>query len=878
MTKQTTSATTDLIPYPLQTSGYIHHWLVAGPHRTAVTDLARFSPAEQPAQIAAAYQQPMPVLPEPPTELTTLAFSDALGAVKFPWQVVRCGDDHLLDYSDFFDSCHYLRTWAYTEIELTAAQTATFQLASSGPAEVWINGAAVYQHQQFTPNVVAAHTFTTPLHAGRNAILIAFSTVALHASPYFLALRITDLAPTAGQITLPTTMTAKYRQGFERLLDAAYIDKDLYHHQDEIIVRWPAEMNLVGELTVRLQTASGKIYTESHPSVRAGSEVKLGKAYQRLDGDYWISLMPKVELYYVHGMRIRRNLPIRIANSNFAETTYGTYAERAQEALTDAAKRTGIYSELAKMALGQWDQLKLAPITQTITQWTQQATVDSVPTPVPFIGLLGARLRYGDDPNFPPEIKTALESYAIATSYGANTTAWAAPVQHDTANHEQFLHNTSELLAGQAFPAVTFQPSGQPGRWHQQVGEEQALAWLRQCAYNGFAPWDSDIAFEQLAVALSHLADLAENAEVAEMAAVVLDKLCFTLALNSFRGVFGSTHGSTTTAALRGGRLAATTGISRLLWGLGAFHDAMAGTVSLACAESYELPPPLLEIATTPVEALWSKERHMGPASQDAQQAETTWEVNKATYKTADAMLCSAQGYRPGTAGERQHIWQATLGVGAVIFVNHPARTSQNEANHPNFWRGNARLPHVAQWKDALLALYHLPDSDLLGFTHAYFPTANFDAYEIRDGWAFARKGDGYVALTAHPGLTLTTTGHEAYRELRANGTQTNWFCQLGRSAVDGTFADFQAKILALPITLAGAQPQVTTLREDTLTLDWAGPFTVNGDAQPLPYAQHYDSPFCVSTLGAEVMEIRAWQQAMQLDFRQQGSTATEQA
>ena len=42
---------------------------------------------------------------------------------------------------------------------------------------------------------------------------------------------------------------------------------------------------------------------------------------------------------------------------------------------------------------------------------------------------------------------------------------------------------------------------------------------------------------------LTHLADLAENETVHEMAVVVLDKLFFCMAVNSHRGVFGSTHG-----------------------------------------------------------------------------------------------------------------------------------------------------------------------------------------------------------------------------------------------------------------------------------------------------------------------------------------------
>ena len=58
----------------------------------------------------------------------------------------------------------------------------------------------------------------------------------------------------------------------------------------------------------------------------------------------------------------------------------------------------------------------------------------------------------------------------------------------------------------------------------------------------------------------------------------------------------------------------------------------------------------------------------------------------------------------------------------------------------------------------------------MLGFTHAYFPTAEFDEYAVRGNTAFARKDNGYVALTASQGLELVKQGRTAFRELRSYG------------------------------------------------------------------------------------------------------------
>jgi len=141
-------------------------------------------------------------------------------------------------------------------------------------------------------------------------------------------------------------------------------------------------------------------------------------------------------------------------------------------------------------------------------------------------------------------------------------------------------------------------------------------------------------------------------------------------------------------------------------------------------------------------------------------------------------MLSSAQDYFPGEPGRAEHIWQATLGPDAVVFVNHPVCLSQKRAYQPNYWRGNGVLPRVAQWKDLLIALYRLPDDDWLGYTHAHFPIAALDEYALREGWAFARKGEGYLALKASQGFTLVKSGNSAYASCAPSVRRTYGFAR----------------------------------------------------------------------------------------------------
>ena len=128
--------------------------------------------------------------------------------------------------------------------------------------------------------------------------------------------------------------------------------------------------------------------------------------------------------------------------------------------------------------------------------------------------------------------------------------------------------------------------------------------------------------FAKYLLALSHLVDLADTESVWEMAGVVMDKIFVTIALNSFRGVFGSTHGRTLSPSVKGGLLEPTSGIARLMWGTGIFNHHIAGTVSMACSERYELPSMVSDIAGSLSDEMWSRERHAVHAANDRDQSQ----------------------------------------------------------------------------------------------------------------------------------------------------------------------------------------------------------------------------------------------------------------
>jgi hypothetical protein len=166
-----------------------------------------------------------------------------------------------------------------------------------------------------------------------------------------------------------------------------------------------------------------------------------------------------------------------------------------------------------------------------------------------------------------------------------------------------------------------------------------------------------------------------------------------------------------------------------------------------------------------------------------------------------------------------------------------------------------------------LIALYNLPDDDPLGFTHAFFPGYAFAEHTIEAGWAFARLGEGYLALHAAQGMTLVASGNDALRELRSPGLRNVWLCQMGRAELDGSFEAFRRAVLAAGATVNGLQVEWQTIRGERLAFDWRGPLLVDGKEEPITDFRHVESPYALADFPAESMEIGYGQDLLRLDL-----------
>jgi hypothetical protein len=253
------------------------------------------------------------------------------------------------------------------------------------------------------------------------------------------------------------------------------------------------------------------------------------------------------------------------------------------------------------------------------------------------------------------------------------------------------------------------------------------------------------------------------------------------------------------------------------------------------------------------------------------------------TYKTPDYMLSTAQDHRKGFGGDQHHIWQATLGPNAVCFTTHPGRIGEAT---PNYWEGSGLLPRAVQVKNLNICIYKLeklfpalyvPIRNF--YTHAWLPKDQFDEVVESNGWIFARKEEGYLALFSQQPYFWHSEGleiEEHYipknpndfdREVIAPGKQNIWICQLGRKAVDGPFEEFNQSILNAKLITNGTDVAFHSPGNGIVKFGWEGPLTIDGEVVDLEDYPRYDNPYVKAEFDPNKIYIKANEKALYLDW-----------
>ena len=382
--------------------GYIHNWLVAGPLESPIKDIPSDLNNQAKLELVKQYTNPQLDVTVTPVDLGSLGQITQQNPL-LTWQYYSCREDHFIDFHKNYASCQLVRSWAYAQVNVRTEGEIKIVLTSNAPTSLWVNGRLNDRIDNFLSTTGKSYQLTVPVHSGLNDIIFRLENVGVRETVSILAVQLQDIADNDVEIVIPTTiepLLKSTRENAELVIDQAYLDRyvygnlwgDRYNRNQPIPLQFSTDKDYYGELTVRLQSLKGDIFQEGTKKFGPGAGHEFAKIFPLRNGIHHISITPPANDYYVRKIRVDRKEIFYVVRTPYSESSYGTFPQRAQEALVDAAQRRNdsIYCEIAKIASGQPETIERKIFTNVCTaiERHENGSVHDL------LGILGLLFRY----------------------------------------------------------------------------------------------------------------------------------------------------------------------------------------------------------------------------------------------------------------------------------------------------------------------------------------------------------------------------------------------------------------------------------------------------------------------------------------------------
>jgi hypothetical protein len=398
-----------------------------------------------------------------------------------------------------------------------------------------------------------------------------------------------------------------------------------------------------------------------------------------------------------------------------------------------------------------------------------------------------------------------------------------------TENH-QILFHTAEIMAGHLWPDLVFPNAKMTGRDHAAHGRQMADAWLRARARTGFREWHSSSYYPHWMSALLDLEACVPDLEPAlcGMSRHVLTQGFLNIAMDCFEGALVTTHGRVYAPMLKVPDTDGASGIHWLLYGEGHLTNPTA-VVPLA-AGLFRVPDFFSKIAANE-DGVTMTRHHEGNDSRFVVQ------------RCPDYLMCALQDYRKGEKAAQVHPFQITFKDKVGVFFSCPETSNEGGGHRPDYWSGNGYLPRV--FSDQTAAIILCRPGEVGWMSHAYFERDRFCEVAKQNGWLFARKEDGYLALWSEKGYEIGRRGPYAGRELVCRG-ENAWVVEAGRKADWGDFRRFIESTGSRTPKRDGEKIVYASPTSGTLSMGWEGEPAKDGKKVDLDYPL-VDGPYAYS-------------------------------
>ncbi len=783
------------------------------------------------------------------------------------WRRVHVGDDGYADWSHFSYTPEYRHSLMGCQIEVDQPEWRTMNVEATGPVQVWIDGKLANTFDQFSYMQPCVHSFPIYFKSGITSVVIATWQVSFREVRHIVRVRLLGLPV---RIVIPSPGGDEYKAEIaERLLNEVGIER-WARNSDDVQFHGPKELSLrvkerdaAGDgIAVRLSDGVGTLsITELRSVSKAGQKAVSSDG---LDGDVTATMLDTGEIF----LEVRVDDPstkvfrlmrtARIPEKVRTEVPQSSPDTWRTEVITHVANTNSSSARaLAEFTLGNLALLEredLSPALKMITSRADCADFEAV-------GLLHVLKRIPEE-IWAVGLREEVEKTLLEFKYWIEQPGLDA-MCYFTENH-QFVWHCAEHLIGAHFSDKTFVNANMTGSEHANHGEVMAFEWLKRRLDGGFSEYDSNAYLAIDTLALVSLVEFSPNPTLSSYAEALLDKVLFSLASNSWRGIHGAAHGRSYTTTLRSSRLEETAPIMWALWGMGALNAAVLPVTSLITAKKYQVPAMIAKVGQY-LDQTWSGQQvYRGKYRFTSDLLERPYGSNLLVYRTSDGMLSSVQDYRSGLPGLQEHIWGATLSPEVQVFSSYPAASSHASSVRPNAWAGHLILPRARQHENSLLCIYPIDPTLLPNKTHLWFPTPWMDEFEIHGSWIVGRVGDGYVAVATESGFEQINAGDTSGQEWLPKGDGTLYVATLGNEKEHGTFKKFISSLKEPKFNPSTRSVEWHTTGGSVLGLSWLGSFTVDGKSADL---NEVGTPATPYRLNNPATTVKATDQILKASF-----------
>ena len=784
-------------PYYLNISGRVRELTLLGKEKSETGPIVRNEIIEE----------AKPILLSRPYEGERVSFRGETHC----WSLLRRPEKYI-SWGEYSSTPGLGVTFLTTLITSEHKGTTHFRLVTGISSEKWsvlfagirvfvvLNGKVIYDTDGHSPGAkddIFEHSFRAGLQRGDNLLTVAMFGLGSH-NRTGCQLEVADQTVDV-HVPLAEAASLEMRSQVEAEIAGLRLERDIFYPEHGVRITLSKAPSLKVPMKIQLVSQNGSVVVETQPT-KEGPAI-LCQAGDLTDGRYKLiclweesngkpitsvaydiyKLIPTSPLVGYEHMEKRK----RVTLEHFA---------RSLDLLEGGKYQPDIWAQVARYALGQYEKVDEGVIRDTCEFINARRDCSD------FViqGILRLMYWEREKQQLSSKISVLMKDTVLGFKYWIDEPGEVTMCMH-TENHRLLFH-VAEWLAGQLFPTEEFVNSRQRGLYHATKGRMYITEWLRQRGRFGFDEWHSNGYYPVNIGPLVNVYDFvikggsdSGDKKLKMMVGAILDYMFFTLAADTFHGIFGSTHGRGYAIHTKYPDFEGTAATCWLMYGEGSLWGGGSGMAPVSLATStYELPRMFAKIAIDHSTVVESRQRQ-GILEGRLYPKGKNQSANFIVYRTPDYLLSGVQDHWKGEFEPQVHAAQVTLGNKVVIFWTCPHTSGEGSGQIPDYWSGSTSLPRVIQHRNVLALTYRRSESSWM--THCFFEQSRFDEVRFAGSWTFARVNHGYVGIYSQHGTVVSDYGQYAGRELICDAPENTWMVECGRKA---DWSSFEAFVKAL--------------------------------------------------------------------------------